>query len=125
VKPDIVVIELGANDGLRGLPLNELGGNLGWMIGASKAAGARVIARVKCGVCHEIPGIPGAHGVVGPPLTGFARRSYIAGVLPNDPTRLVAWILDAPSLVPETLMPAQPLARREAQDAAAFLYTLL
>jgi len=89
------------------------------------AAGARVIARVKCGVCHEIPGIPGAHGVVGPPLTGFARRSYIAGVLPNDPTRLVPWILDAPSLVPETLMPAQPLARREAQDAAAFLYTLL
>jgi acyl-CoA thioesterase-1 len=43
VKPDIVVIELGANDGLRGLPLAQLGGNLGWMIGASKAAGARVL----------------------------------------------------------------------------------
>jgi acyl-CoA thioesterase-1 len=43
VKPDIVVIELGANDGLRGLPLSQLGGNLGWMIGASKAAGARVL----------------------------------------------------------------------------------
>jgi acyl-CoA thioesterase-1 len=42
-KPDIVVIELGANDGLRGLPLSQLGGNLGWMIGASKAAGARVL----------------------------------------------------------------------------------
>ena len=43
VKPDIVVIELGANDGLRGLPLTQLGGNLGWMIGAAKAAGARVL----------------------------------------------------------------------------------
>ena len=43
VKPSIVVIELGANDGLRGLPLTQLGANLGWMIGASKAAGARVL----------------------------------------------------------------------------------
>lgn len=43
VKPDIVVIELGANDGLRGLPLRQFGANLGWMIGASKAAGARVL----------------------------------------------------------------------------------
>lgn len=43
VQPDIVIIELGANDGLRGLPLTQLGGNLGWMIGASKAAGARVL----------------------------------------------------------------------------------
>ncbi|WP_206203240.1 arylesterase [Thermomonas sp. HDW16] len=43
VQPDIVVIELGANDGLRGLPLQQMGSNLGWMIGASKAAGARVL----------------------------------------------------------------------------------
>ena len=43
VRPDIVVIELGANDGLRGLPLAQLGANLGWMIGASRAAGARVL----------------------------------------------------------------------------------
>jgi acyl-CoA thioesterase I len=42
-KPDIVIIELGANDGLRGLPLKQMGSNLGWMIGASKAAGARVL----------------------------------------------------------------------------------
>lgn len=42
-RPDIVVIELGANDGLRGLPLQQMGSNLGWMIGASKAAGARVL----------------------------------------------------------------------------------
>ena len=43
VKPSLVVIELGANDGLRGLPLTQLGSNLGWMIGAAQAAGARVL----------------------------------------------------------------------------------
>lgn len=42
-KPDIVIIELGANDGLRGLPLRQMGSNLGWMIGAAKASGARVL----------------------------------------------------------------------------------
>ena len=43
VQPDIVIIELGANDGLRGLPLAQLGANLGWMIGTAQAAGARVL----------------------------------------------------------------------------------
>ena len=43
VQPDIVVIELGANDGLRGLPLTQMGANLGWMIGASRAVGAKVL----------------------------------------------------------------------------------
>lgn len=43
VRPDIVIIELGANDGLRGLPLAQLGANLGWMIGTAQAAGARVL----------------------------------------------------------------------------------
>ena len=42
-RPDIVIIELGANDGLRGLPLRQMGANLGWMIGRSRAAGARVL----------------------------------------------------------------------------------
>lgn len=42
-QPDIVIIELGANDGLRGLPLTQIGANLGWMIGSAKAAGARVL----------------------------------------------------------------------------------
>ena len=43
VQPDIVIIELGANDGLRGLPLVQMGANLGWMIGASRKAGAQVL----------------------------------------------------------------------------------
>ncbi|NOX75115.1 MAG: arylesterase [Gammaproteobacteria bacterium] len=42
-KPDIVVIELGANDGLRGLPIAEMRGNLGKIIQRSQQAGARVL----------------------------------------------------------------------------------
>lgn len=42
-KPAVVVIELGANDGLRGLPLREMKINLARMIGASKSVGAKVL----------------------------------------------------------------------------------
>lgn len=42
-QPDIVVIELGGNDGLRGLPTDLLQANLEQMIEQSLAAGARVL----------------------------------------------------------------------------------
>jgi acyl-CoA thioesterase-1 len=42
-KPDIVVLELGANDGLRGLPVADMQRNLEAMIKASRDAGARVL----------------------------------------------------------------------------------
>jgi len=42
-RPGVVVIELGANDGLRGLPLATVGGNLERMIKAAQARGARVL----------------------------------------------------------------------------------
>ncbi|GHA74021.1 arylesterase [Lysobacter bugurensis] len=42
-KPDVVVIELGANDGLRGLPLAQTRANLDAMVTAAKGAGARVL----------------------------------------------------------------------------------
>jgi acyl-CoA thioesterase-1 len=42
-RPAIVIIELGGNDGLRGLPLAAMRANLRAMIDASKAAGARVL----------------------------------------------------------------------------------
>jgi acyl-CoA thioesterase-1 len=42
-KPALVVLELGANDGLRGLPLKDVRTNLEAMIAASQRAGARVL----------------------------------------------------------------------------------
>jgi len=41
--PAIVVLELGANDGLRGLPVPDAQGNLGAMIAAIQHAGAQVL----------------------------------------------------------------------------------
>jgi acyl-CoA thioesterase-1 len=42
-KPAVLILALGANDGLRGLPLAQMRANLGQMLRASKAAGSRVL----------------------------------------------------------------------------------
>ena len=42
-RPDIVVIELGANDGLRGQSLEAMRSNLGGMVDASRRAKAEVL----------------------------------------------------------------------------------
>lgn len=42
-RPAIVIIELGANDGLRGLPVAQMRRNLASMIEQSQKAGARVV----------------------------------------------------------------------------------
>ena len=92
--------------------------------GGDPKIGREAIARVACGVCHTIPGVPGARGMVGPPLKGFGERSYIAGVVPNHPRYLVEWIRNAPAIAPGTAMPALPVSEQEARHIAAYLYTL-
>lgn len=42
-RPGIVLLELGGNDGLRGLPLTQLRENLEALVARSRAAGARVL----------------------------------------------------------------------------------
>jgi len=42
-KPGIVILELGGNDGLRGLPVSRMQSNLGLLITKSRAAGAEVL----------------------------------------------------------------------------------
>lgn len=42
-QPSIVVLELGGNDGLRGLPLKQVRGNFEYMIEQAQAAGAKVV----------------------------------------------------------------------------------
>lgn len=42
-KPAVVVLELGANDALRGLPLKSTQENLNWMVQAAQKSGAKVV----------------------------------------------------------------------------------
>ncbi|PWU48325.1 cytochrome C [Micromonospora globispora] len=86
--------------------------------------GAQLIAQYGCGSCHTVPGVKGADGLVGPPLTRFGARSYIAGELPNNADNLRHWISDPQSVEPGTAMPNLGVKPIDAQDIAAYLYTL-
>lgn len=85
-------------------------------------AGRAAIERFDCGVCHTIPGVRGARGLVAPPLELYRRRVYIAGKFPNTPEMLARWIQDPPALVPATAMPALGVSDLEARDIAAYLF---
>jgi cytochrome c len=86
--------------------------------------GRRVIVKYRCGSCHMIPGIPGAHGTFGPPLKMMGLRTYIAGEFPNDSENMMRWIEAPTALKPKTTMPDLGLSRQEAMNAAAYLETL-
>ncbi|MEU4712106.1 c-type cytochrome [Micromonospora purpureochromogenes] len=86
--------------------------------------GAELITRYGCGSCHTIPGVNRADGLVGPPLTRFGARSYVAGQLPNNADNLQRWISDPQAVEPGTAMPNLGVTAIDAQDIAAYLYTL-
>jgi mono/diheme cytochrome c family protein len=92
--------------------------------GAEPARGRALIRAYGCGTCHRINGVHGARGTVGPSLDRFAQRSVVAGILPNTPRVLVAWLIDPPAIDPRTAMPAMGLDEANARDIAAYLYTL-
>ena len=83
--------------------------------------GEATIERYGCGACHVIPGIRGARGQVGPPLTDFAHRTYIAGNVFNTPNNLAAWIRRPDSIEPGTVMPTLGVSAQEARDISAYL----
>lgn len=94
------------------------------LVEGDPANGLRIMQRLECSACHVIPGLRGAQAHVGPALSGFARRGYIGGILPNRPALLVDWVRDAPAFAPDTAMPPFVLTEHEARDIAAYLYTL-
>lgn len=94
------------------------------IVGGDPGRGKELVARYDCVVCHQIPGIRGTTGAVGPSLTGFGLRGYIAGVKPNRPGFLTQWIRDPPSIAPNTAMPNLGVTEEEARHIAAYLYTL-
>ena len=81
-RPSIVIIELGGNDGLRGLPVARMQDNLTAMIRASQAAGARVVVA----------------GIRMPPNYGreYTERFYaaFASVAKQHNTALVPFLLE-------------------------------
>ncbi|MFZ0558248.1 MAG: c-type cytochrome [Methylovirgula sp.] len=92
--------------------------------GGNAAQGAKLIRQFGCGSCHMIPGIEGADGLVGPPLEHMGERTIIAGLLPNTPQNMEAWLENPQAIVPGNAMPNMELTDNEAKDVAAYLYTL-
>jgi cytochrome c len=92
--------------------------------GGSVERGEQVVRTYGCAACHVVPGISQPRGSVGPPLTAFAERSFIAGVLPNTPENLTRWIVDPVAIDPKTAMPSLGLNEAQAQDVTAYLFTL-
>ena len=91
------------------------------VVGGDAERGRDAVALLECGACHVIPGVPGAHSHVGPPLAEFRRNVYIAGKHPNMPEVLVRFVRDAPSLAPDTAMPAIDMTDQQARDIAQYL----
>jgi cytochrome c2 len=96
-----------------------------WQIaGADARRGRALVGEAGCAACHTVPGVRNARGNVGPPLARFADRTYIAGMLPNEPRSLVHWLRHPQQVVPGNAMPEMGLDERDARDIAAYLYTL-
>lgn len=77
-----------------------------------------------CAACHAIAGTP-AQGKLGPPLTDVGRRTTIAaGLYPNTPDHLAAWLRNPDSLKPAALMPDLNLSEARIDSLIAFLHGL-
>jgi mono/diheme cytochrome c family protein len=87
-----------------------------------RTEGADVMLRqYGCHSCHRIEGVVGPAVETGPPLFDWPRRAYIAGVLPNTEDNLTRWIMDSPSVSPQTLMPDLAVPPEHARAMAQFL----
>ena len=92
--------------------------------GGNARLGRVVIRKYGCNACHEISGVPGARGLIGPPLDNISQRYYIAGELSNSPDNLMLWIRHPHQVEPHTLMPEMGVSEQDSRDIAAYLYTL-
>ena len=92
--------------------------------GGEPERGRAAIVAYGCGACHEIPGVSGARGLVGPPLNNIGERTYLAGQLPNSSDNMIRWIRDPQGVESGTAMPNLNVTQTDARDIAAYLYTL-
>ncbi len=87
------------------------------------AEGKTLYASRGCVGCHTIRGV--SAGVLGPDLTTFgSRRTLAAGMFPNTPERVAAWVKNPGELKPGVKMPALGLTDDQARAVAAYLASL-
>ena len=117
-RPDVLVLELGANDGLRGLPLNETENNLNAMLSAARQDKARTLL---IGMR-----IPPNYGTV------YARQfsDLFAKVAKNNKSALAPFLLDGvaqqPSLFQaDRLHPTEQAQARLLDNVWPYLKPLL
>jgi cytochrome c2 len=92
--------------------------------GGNARLGKTEIRKYGCNACHDIAGVPGARGLIGPPLDGIGQRYYIAGEIPNTPANLMLWIQHPRQVELHTAMPEMGVTEQDSRDIAAYLYTL-
>ena len=117
-KPDVVVVELGGNDGLRGQPLAGIEDNLRVILRAAKAAGAKVLLTGMR--------IPPSYG---PEYSGGFAAIY-PGLARQESVLLVPFLLEGvagdPELnQPDGIHPTPEGHRRVAATVAPYLRSLL
>ena len=94
------------------------------MTGGDPSRGVAAMRRLGCLSCHDVPGIAGAAGRVGPPLAHMGARTYIAGVMPNTAENLILWIRWPQGILPKSGMPDMGASEAESRDIAAYLLSL-
>jgi acyl-CoA thioesterase I len=90
-KPQLVILELGANDALRGLPVKDVRANLAQMIGASRQSGAQTLL---VGIL-----IPPNYG----PQYTKALASMYQALAKEQNVPLVPFLLDGVALDPQLM----------------------
>ena len=94
------------------------------LAGGDPARGKAAIDRYGCNACHNIPGIPGPKGMVGPSLEHMASRASIGGKLANNPETMIKWLQNPPAFDPQSAMPNLGITEADSRDITAYLYTL-
>lgn len=86
--------------------------------------GQDIFLQTACAGCHTISGTAG-EGTAGPNLSHFGSRQTIgAGILPNTPENLAAWVVNAQQFKPGAQMPPQPMPDEDVEALVTYLLSL-
>ncbi|HKO69001.1 MAG TPA: cytochrome c oxidase subunit II [Burkholderiaceae bacterium] len=92
--------------------------------GGELARGKQLFLSTTCVMCHAIQGTD-ANARHAPDLTHVGgRQALAAGVLPNTPENLAAWIANPQVHKPGVNMPAHAFAQQDLHALAAYLHSL-